>query len=119
MNPVHLTLYYNIYNIIITTIHIINYLKKLPVSPHERPPDGGVHMPVAYSLEYILFYNASKIKKKGPRRKFYYFLVWFILRVYVIALRKDISLCDDTRTLLCYYGGRGRSLSNTYLLFLF
>nr|DAM67623.1 MAG TPA: hypothetical protein [Caudoviricetes sp.] len=31
----------------------------------------------------------------------------FILRVYINALRKDISLCDDTRTLLCYYGGRG------------
>ena len=31
----------------------------------------------------------------------------FILRTYVNALRKDISLCDDTRTLLCYYGGRG------------
>lgn len=34
--------------------YIINYLKKLPVSPHERLPNGSVHMPAACLLNYNL-----------------------------------------------------------------
>lgn len=74
MNPVHLTLYYNIYNIIINN-NTYNklFLKKLPVSPHERASSYAYSCAKAHSwlILYILkFYNASKINKNGPRRAF-------------------------------------------------